>query len=172
MELGVAAPLFVGGGTIEGQVRLTVDSSMTTMRKKIKRIMIARMSVDIVGVEEMSDGRQRIFLSLANELIDERHPPPISLITSPTIVSQADPFWIMKSASAEIPFRLNLPLNTGPPPYKSKHARIRYILCSTALIKVNGKQRIVRRSLDIAVLTVFDRKSTASCKKTRLTVYS
>jgi hypothetical protein len=62
----------------------------------------------------------------------------------------------MKSGSGEIPFRLNLPLNMGPPPYSSKHARIRYVICSTALIKVNGKQNIVRRSQDITVVTVFD----------------
>jgi hypothetical protein len=164
MNLRVAAPLFVGGGTIEGHIHLTVDSSMTTVRKKIKRLMIARVSVDMVGVEEMTDGKQWIFLSLANELIDERHPPPSSLITDPTVVFQAEPFWIMKSASADIPFRLNLPLNMGPPPYNSKNARIRYILCSTALIKVNGKQHIVRQSLDIAVLTVFDR----TCSKNRI----
>jgi hypothetical protein len=164
MDLRVAAPLFAGGGTIEGHINITVDSSLTTVRKKIKRIMIARVCVNIVGVEEMSDGRRWIFLSLANELIDEGHPPPMSLINDPTVVSPAEPFWIMKSGSGEIPFRLNLPLNMGPPPYSSKHARIRYVICSTALIKVNGKQNIVRRSQDITVVTVFDRKSSKMCQ--------
>ncbi|MCJ1478330.1 hypothetical protein MMC13_007008 [Lambiella insularis] len=44
----------------------------------------------------------------------------------------------------------------GPPPYKSPHASIKYILCLTLLIRISGKVSFVRTSQEIIVLTVHD----------------
>ena len=56
------------------------------------------------------------------------------------------------------PFILSLPLDVGPPPFQSKRARIRHVLCITLLIRDQGKQYIVGASEDISVLSVYDRK--------------
>jgi len=53
---------------------------------------------------------------------------------------------------------LNLPVNMGPPPYHSKTARIRYILCTSLLIKIAGQPFQVRESQDISILSVHDRR--------------
>jgi len=53
-------------------------------------------------------------------------------------------------------FNLSLPLNVGPPPFHSKNARIRYVLCVSLLIRDHGKQYIVRTSEDVIVLSVYD----------------
>lgn len=155
MSLRLPAPLFVGGGTVEGQISLTIDGG-TIRKNKPKPILISKLSVDIIGVEEVSDGRRWIFLSLATELFDEQHPPPASLVTTQTPVSQSELFWTLKPSIVVLPFCLNLPLNLGPPPYLSKQAGIRYMLCPTAVIKSGGKQSIVRSTWNIQMLTVHD----------------
>ena len=51
------APLFVGGGTIEGEIRLAIVSDENI--KDVKRsLLISKLSVDVVGLEELSDGRK------------------------------------------------------------------------------------------------------------------
>lgn len=158
MKLQIVSPLFVGGGTIEGKVHITVDKGVVKKKTQAKPIHVSRVSVDLVGVEEVWDGKRWIFLSLASELFDEDHPPPSALVTSQTPASSTNLSWEMKPSAVGVPFCLNLPLNMGPPPYHSKNARIRYILCSTTVINIGEKQHIVRHSEDIFVLTVHDRK--------------
>ncbi|KAK5162697.1 hypothetical protein LTR04_003095 [Oleoguttula sp. CCFEE 6159] len=153
-DLQVAAPLFVGGGSIEGQVRITVDDAERVRHKK--SLAIARISIDLVGVEEMSGGRKAIFLSLGSELIDSEHPPPHNMVESLKQVSLADPFWLLTPSMSVLPFMLSLPLDTGPPPFQSKLARIRYILSVTLLVRDSTKQYLVRSSQDVSVLSVYD----------------
>ena len=155
MSLQTPAPFFVGGGTIEGHLSLTVDRG-SPHKVKPKPSSISRLSIDVVGVEEVSDGSKWIFLSLATELFDEQHPPRASLVASQVPTSSTERCWALQPASAIIPFYLNLPLNIGPPPYASKQARIRYILCATAYVKPAGKLALIRHSFEIQMLTVYD----------------
>ncbi|KAG9663003.1 hypothetical protein KCU95_g9096, partial [Aureobasidium melanogenum] len=68
----------------------------------------------------------------------------------------ADCFWSLVPSFTSLPFVISLPLDTGPPPFHSKHARIRFVLCATILIKDGGRQYLVRCSEDIAVLPTYD----------------
>ncbi|KAI9720862.1 MAG: hypothetical protein M1812_002701 [Candelaria pacifica] len=155
LDVRISAPLFMGGGTVEGKIHLTVDGG-TGQRARRSAVSISRIMVDVLGVEEACNKRRSIFLSVANEMVDADHPPPATMLTSPSLVSPADCFWEMAPSTSDLPFLLNLPLNVGPASFHSKHARIRYILCVTIVIKVSGKQYWVRQSQDIAVLSVFD----------------
>jgi Arrestin (or S-antigen), C-terminal domain len=168
MNLQTPAPLFVGGGTIEGHLLLTIDGGGSARKSKPKPLSISRLSIDVVGVEEVTDGRRWIFLSLATELFDKQHPPPISLVTTQTPASGSSIYWPLQPASVVIPFCLNLPLNIGPPPYVSKQARIRYILCATAYIKPAGSLALVRQSFEIQMLTVYDPEKALSSLPTPL----
>ncbi|ETN38117.1 uncharacterized protein HMPREF1541_07741 [Cyphellophora europaea CBS 101466] len=158
LELGVylPSPLFVGGGTVEGHISLTVDDAILVSRKRLKPVSISRLSVDIIGVEEINDGRRWAFLALGIDLFSEDHPPPNSLIDSRSPKYKSELGWVMKPASATVPFCINLPLNLGPPPYTSKQACIRYVVCPTAQIAVGDKHMIVRQSWNIQMLTVHD----------------
>ena len=155
LDLRVSAPLFIGGSTIEGQIHMAVDEGKVSSRRNSRpALSIGRIAIDVLGVET-SYGKHFVFRSLANELIDEAHPPPSFMIAAPRPVSDA--FWAVKPCATVFPFRLNLPINMGPPPYDSKHASIRYILCATIAIRVDDKHYHVRRSQSIVVLSVHDR---------------
>lgn len=156
VDLQIAAPLFVGGGTVEGFVRVVVDEADKSRIKK--SLTLGRIAVDLVGTEETSSNRQAIFLSLGTELIDSTHPPPRNMI-EPQDFPDADCFWSLIPSFTSLPFVISLPLDTGPPPFHSKHARIRFVLCATILIKDGGRQYLVRYSEDIAVLPTYDRMS-------------
>jgi hypothetical protein len=167
MKLQTPAPLFVGGGTIEGHLLLTVDGG-SARKSKPKPLSISRLSIDVVGVEEVTDGRRWIFLSLATELFDKQHPPPASLVATQTPATGTELSWTLQPASTVIPFCLNLPLNIGPPPYVSKQARIRYVLCATAYIKPAGSLALIRQSFEIQMLTVYDPEKALSSLPTPL----
>ena len=154
LELSVhlPSPLFVGGGTIEGHIKLEVYEEM----KKCKMMSISRLSLDVIGVEEVNDGRHWIFLSLGSELFDETHPPPPALVNAEANHHESELSWTLKPASAVVPFCINLPLNLGPPPYLSRQASIRYILSPTAHFKVGEKRALVRQTWNIQMLTVHD----------------
>ena len=157
IDMSTPTPVFMGGGTVEGQLHIVVDGGEGQGCRKSKGpISLGRITVDVLGVEEISGGKRWIFRSLATELIDQAHPPPANMVTS--TVSPADAFWELVSSAARLPFRLNLPVNMGPPPYHSKAARIRYVLCTSVLIKVAGEPFQVRESQDIAILSVHDRR--------------
>ncbi|KAF7504685.1 hypothetical protein GJ744_001966 [Endocarpon pusillum] len=155
ISLQTPAPLFVGGGTIEGHLLLTVDGG-GTQKIKANPLFISRLSIDVIGVEEVTDGRRWVFLSLATELFDIDHPPPAPLVSAQTPASGPELSWPLQPSSVVIPFCLNLPLNIGPPPYVSKQARIRYILCGTAHVRSAGKRALIRQSFEIQMLTVYD----------------
>ena len=155
LEMRVPAPLFVGGGTVEGQLYVTIDGGRFKSRQKPKpTISAGKMSIDVLGIETLQE-KKFIFRTLANELIDETHPPPATMGTAPRALSDA--YWEVIPSVSVLPFRLDLPVNMGPPPYSSKQASIKYTLCATMAFRILGKQYHVRRSQDIAVLTVHDR---------------
>lgn len=57
LSIDLNAPLFVGGGTIEGKVNIDIDRNYPDRTKK-KDLLISKLSVDIVGCELMGDGRK------------------------------------------------------------------------------------------------------------------
>ncbi|MCJ1301453.1 hypothetical protein MMC08_004253 [Hypocenomyce scalaris] len=169
LDLRVSASLFTGGGTVEGSVHITIDSGVSYPRHKSRSALsIGRISVDVLGVES-SQGKQWIFRSLANELLDEAHPPPTTMAASTRALFDA--FWETVPSSSVLPFRLNLPVYMGPPPYRSKQARIWYILCTTLAVKVSGMQHYVRKSLEIAILSVHDPEKALVSLPNPLTAY-
>lgn len=155
LSIRLPSPLFVGGGTVEGQVTIQVDGG-APRRAKMKPIYISKASIDVIGVEEISDGRRWVFLSLATELFDKDNPPPPSLVTSQKPQAGPDLWWELKTATAILPFCLNLPLKLGPPPYASKQASIRYLLCPSVLVRVGDKRSVIRQTWSIQMLTIHD----------------
>ena len=155
MRLRLPSPLFVGGGTVEGQIQLLIDGG-SGRKNKLKPISISTLSIDVLGLEEINDGRKWVFLSLAAEMFDANHPPPASLVSSQVSTERDRLLWSLKPSSAAIPFCINLPLNLGPPPYLSKQAKIRYLLCPTAVVRIGNKKSIIRQVWDIQMLTVHD----------------
>ncbi len=158
IELGLdlSASIFVGGGSIEGTVQINVDDAE---RIRYRRTLdIARISIDLLGLEEVSGNRRCVFLNLATELIDENNPPPRNMVESQEPISSNDSFWHLKPSFTNLAFNLSLPLNVGPPPFQSKNARIRYIIYVSLLVRDQGRQYIVRTSEKVTVLSVYDRK--------------
>lgn len=153
-ELQIAASLFVGGSSIEGYVRVTVEDIERIRRRRA--LAIGRISIDLLGVEELSSSKREVFLNLACELLDSDNPPPHNMVDSLKQLSPIDPFWALAPSVSTLPFILSLPLDVGPPPFNTKHARIRYVLAATMLIRDQGKQYLVRSSQEVSVISVYD----------------
>lgn len=154
LDLDLSAGIFVGGGSIEGTVQITIDDAERIRHRRT--LDIARISIDLLGLEEMSGNRRCVFLNLASELIDERNPPPQNMVDTQEPIGSEDVFWHLMPSVTNLAFNLSLPLNVGPPPFHSKHARIRYVLCASLLLRDHGKQYIVRTSEEVIVLSVYD----------------
>jgi hypothetical protein len=159
IELGLdlLAGIFVGGSSIEGMAHINVDDAERIRHRRT--LDIARISIDLLGLEEMSGNRRSVFLNLATELIDGQNPPPANMVDTQEPISPHDAFWHLMPSVTNLAFNLSLPLNVGPPPFHSKNARIRYVLCVSLLIRDQGKQYIVRTSEDVTVLSVYDRRA-------------
>ncbi|KAF2668386.1 hypothetical protein BT63DRAFT_274752 [Microthyrium microscopicum] len=153
-DLQVGSALFFGGSTIEGRIKVNVQDVYRAKHKA--QFAIGRVSLDLLGIEEMNGAKRSIFLNLATELIDHAHPPPHQMVTSLKQISPTDPFWLLAPSLSSLPFILNLPVDIGPPSFQSKHARIRYTLAVTILVRDQGKQYLVRSSQEISVLPVYD----------------
>ena len=154
LELQVSAPLFVGGGSVEGQVKVTVDENE---RLKSRRSLgIGALAVDLVGFEDVTGGKKASFLAVGTELIDSAHPPPADMVEPPNPLAPSDSFWTLTSSTSLLPFMVSLPLEPGPPPFQSKNASIRYLLCATALMNDAGKHYRVRASQEVHVLPTYD----------------
>ncbi|KAA8624816.1 hypothetical protein PtrSN002B_008726 [Pyrenophora tritici-repentis] len=164
LGLDLSAGIFVGGGSIEGTVQINVDDAERIRHRRT--LDIARISVDLLGTEEVSGNRRAVFLNLATELLDEQNPPPQNMVDTQEPVGSDDLFWHLMPSMTNLAFNLSLPLNVGPPPFHSRNARIRYILCVSLLIRDQGKQYIVRTSEDVSVLSVYDRMGSAGCQPT------
>lgn len=154
LELLVSAPLFVGGGTVEGNVRITVDDNERVARRR--SLSIGAVSVDVLGFEELGSSRKSTFLALGTDIVDANHPPPMTMIQPMDPLFADDRFWSLAPSCSTIPFMISLPLDTGPPPFQSKHANIRFVLTVTAFLRDAGKHYRVRTSQDINVLPTYD----------------
>ncbi|KAL8666374.1 MAG: hypothetical protein Q9168_007496 [Polycauliona sp. 1 TL-2023] len=155
LAIGVSSPVLMGGATAEGVVNLTIDRGNTKARAstKLPTLSIDRMSVSIVGIER-SGARQHIFRCLMTDLIDEAHPPPVDMASPDQPVS--DRLWEVKPSTTMLPFRLDLPIMLGPPPYKTRKNTITYLVSVLVEAKIGGKRSYVRESEEITVLTVHD----------------
>ena len=154
LELQVTAPLFVGGGSVEGHVKITVDENERIRSRR--SIGIGSISVDLLGFEDMHGTRKATFLAVGTELIDITHPPPSNMVEPANPLAPDDKFWTLSPSTSSLPFMVSLPLDTGPPPFQSKSANIRFLLCATALIRDAGKHYRVRTSHEICVLATYD----------------
>lgn len=154
LELQIAAPIFVGGGSVEGYVRVTVDDNERVRHRR--SLSIGAISVDLLGFEEMGSSRRSTFLALGTELIDGCHPPPATMVQPANPLFADDKFWSMAPSCSALPFMISLPLDTGPPPFHSRHVSIRFLLCVTALVRDAGKHYRVRTSQDVHILPTYD----------------
>lgn len=137
-------------------MQISIDDAERIRHRRT--LAVARISIDLLGLEEMSSNKRSVFLNLATELIDDENPPPQNMVDSQNQIGRDDQFWQLIPSITSLPFSMSLPLNVGPPPFQSKSARIRYVLCVSLLIRDQGKQYIVRISDDVTVLSVYDRK--------------
>ena len=156
LELQLAAPLFVGGSTVEGVVRIVVDEA--TRVRHHKTLTLERLSIDLLGVEEVFSNKRHVFLSLANELVDNSHPPPDEMVELQAPQPAQGHSWLLIPSVTRLPFLLTLPLEVGPPSFKSKNARIKYLLSATLTLKDTGRQLCVRSTQETSVLSVYDRE--------------
>ena len=155
LEIKPNSPLYTGGATLGGEVFLVIDDGKFSKRSKdLAPLYLGYATVYLVGVETWN-GRHHIFQSLAIEIVNDARPPPSAMLSSSKF---ANGFWEVLPSSVCIPFQLSLPVKIGPPPYSSKHASIRYILCATVLLKTYGRDFSVRDSCDITILEVHNRK--------------
>lgn len=154
LELQVSAPLFVGGGSVEGYVKITIDNNERARQRR--SLSIGAMSVDLLGFEQIDSSRKATFLALGTELIDASHPPPVNMVHSSNLFFADERFWSLAPSCSALPFMISLPLDTGPPPFQSKHASIRFMLTVTALVRDSGRHYRVRTSQDVQVLPTYD----------------
>ena len=155
LAVRLSAPVFVGGATVEGELHVGVDGGpFEARRKSTPGLSLSKITATLMGIERCK-GRQDIFRALSSDLIDAAHPPPASMAPDPG----ADPPWDVQPSNSTLPFRLDLPVVIGPPPYKSRKAGISYWLSASAEFSISGKRHIVRQYREVAVLTVHDRRS-------------
>ncbi|EMD01136.1 hypothetical protein BAUCODRAFT_62253 [Baudoinia panamericana UAMH 10762] len=157
LELQVSGPIFVGGGTLEGFVRITVDENE---RLKPRRTLgVGSLSVDLLGYEA-SGNRRATFVALGTELIDSKHGPPPNTVEPANPLMPSDKFWTLLPSASSLPFLISLPIDTGPAPFQSKHASIGFQLSTTAVIRDAGTHYRVRTSQEVQVLPTHDPEKT------------
>ncbi|KAK5108717.1 hypothetical protein LTR62_007864 [Meristemomyces frigidus] len=154
LELRTAAPVFVGGGSIEGFVVVTVDQNDRS--KDRRNLGIRSLTIDLLGCEHATGDRKAMFLALGTDVIDQNHPPPAGMIEHSPPLTLGEKFWTLDPSKSALPFMISLPLDTGPPPFQSRQATIRYLLCATAVIRDAGTQYRVRVSRDVPILPTYD----------------
>lgn len=155
LAVHLSAPVFVGGATVEGEIHVGIDGGpFEARRKSTPGLSLSKITATLVGIERCK-GRQDIFRALSSDLIDAAHPPPVSMAPDRGPGST----WDVQPSNSTLPFRLDLPVVIGPPPYKSRKAGIGYWLSASAEFRISGKSHIVRQYREVAVLTVHDRRS-------------
>ncbi|KAL9630189.1 MAG: hypothetical protein Q9204_004846 [Flavoplaca sp. TL-2023a] len=155
LVITVSSPVLMGGATAEGLVNLVIDGGLKKAKAstKLSTISIDRISVSIVGIER-SGARQHMFRCLMTDLIDEAHPPPVDMAPPDQPIS--DRLWEVKPSNTLLPFRLDLPIMLGPPPYRSRKNSITYLVSVLVEAKMGGKRGYVRESGEVTILTVHD----------------
>ena len=154
LAIHLSAPIFMSGATVEGEIHVEIDGGpFETRRRSTPNFSLSKTSVTLVGIERCK-GRQDMFRALSSDLIDAAHPPPASMAPDPG----PDASWDVQPSNSTLPFRLDLPVVMGPPPYKSKRVGISYWLSTLAEFQISGKRHSVRQSREVTVLTVHDRR--------------
>ncbi|KAL6709321.1 hypothetical protein ACN47E_001728 [Coniothyrium glycines] len=107
IELGLdlTAGIFMGGGSIEGTVQLEVDDAERIRHRRT--LDIARISIDLLRLEEMNGNRRCVFLNLASELIDEHNPPPQNMVYTQEPIGSSDVFWHLMPSTTNLAFNEN-----------------------------------------------------------------
>ncbi|KAK3670222.1 hypothetical protein LTR78_009877 [Recurvomyces mirabilis] len=167
LDLRTTAPVFVGGGSLEGLVTVIIDHNERA--KERRTLGVGSVTVDLLGYEQTSGDRKATFLALGSDVIDANHPPPASMVEPSNPLTPGDKFWTLCPSSSTLPFMLSLPLDTGPPPFQSRHASIRYVLCATALIRDAGTHYRVRVSKEVQILPTYDPEKALASLPTPLT---
>ena len=159
LDLRLSSPVFMGGATAEGELHLVLDGGISgnKLRKGQSGLSISRISVTVVGIESCRN-KQDIFRALTTDLIDDLNPLPLNMGPEPT----GDGSWTVIPSSSILPFRLDLPVMMGPPPYEAKKVGIRYLISATIEASAGKKKLSIRQSKEIVVLTVHDRRSLTS----------
>nr|POE88140.1 uncharacterized protein CFP56_11369 [Quercus suber] len=169
VELQVSASVFVGGGTIEGSVKIIVDGNKNIRHRELLRI--CSISVDLLGYEEVGS-RRAPFLALGTELIDAKHPPPTNMVDASNLPLPGDKSWRLVSSTSTLPFILTLPLDTGSPPFQCVKASITFLLSATAFVRLDGRPyRPVRSSQELQILPTYDPEKALTCLQNPLTVF-
>lgn len=159
IDLRLSSPMFVGGATVEGEIHLVVDGGPNAGRRKSPyALSIYRICVMVVGIERCK-GKKEIFQALTTELLDMNNPLPLNMQP----VQGDAQCWSVVPSSTILPFRVDLPIMMGPPPYESKRAGVKYMASTTIEFNIGKKKHFARQSKDIIVLTVHDRRSTCDC---------
>ncbi|KAL8770202.1 MAG: hypothetical protein Q9209_004044 [Squamulea sp. 1 TL-2023] len=155
LAINLSSPLLMGGATAEGVVHLTIDGGFKKAKSSntLATMSINRITVNLVGIER-SGARQHMFRCLTTDLIDEAHPPPVEMARPNQPIS--DRLWEVIPSSTTLPFRLDLPITLGPPPYSSRKNTITYLISVLVEAKIDGKRSYVRESKEVTVLTVHD----------------
>ncbi|KAI9891115.1 MAG: hypothetical protein M1814_003314 [Vezdaea aestivalis] len=158
IDTRITSPLYMGGGTIEGKIIFDISRNRAKASCSSGIFGISRISVDIVGAEQVSKAPPVIFLSLANELIDNANPPPASMLATGqvTLGPQSRQAWEIETSVSTLPFQINLPLDVGPGSFTLNQTRIFYVLCVTAIFLIEGKLHFVRQSRSINLVPAFD----------------
>ncbi|EPS44271.1 hypothetical protein H072_1715 [Dactylellina haptotyla CBS 200.50] len=141
-DIFITSPFHIGGGSVAGKLNVSVNSPDST------GIQLARVAVDLVGIEELSWTHRQIFKSLAIEFIDDNHPPPPSILREE---GSSGPFWAIKPGDEVFPFNIDLPLDIGVGTYSSAGVRIRYVIFGTILFKIGNVKFLVRCCRDVAI---------------------
>ncbi len=154
MDIRLCSPIFMGGATVEGEVHLVLDGGLLKHKQKSQRpVSVSKICVTVVGIERCRN-KQAIFRALKVDLLNEIHPLPLNMIPQRV----GDGSWTVQPSSSIVPFRLDLPVTMGPPPYRSKKVGIDYLVSITIEAGIGKKKFHVRQSKEIVILTVHDRK--------------
>ena len=152
------SPMARGGGILRGKVAVSIAAG-TGMREHL--LDIGYLSVDLLGIEHCGK-RHHVFQSLAVDLIDTQHSPPAQFTASS--IPSADGYWQLAPSTFSLPFELQLPKTPGPPPFRSRHGSIQYIVSTTAIVRVGSRETFVRDTCKVCILGTHNRKRYLSTK--------
>ena len=144
----------MGGATVEGEVHLVLDGGIMKHKQKNQPpVSVNKICVTVVGIERCRN-KQAMFRALMVELLNEIHPVPLNMV--PHLVG--DGSWTVQPSSSILPFRLDLPVMVGPPPFRSRKVGIEYLVSISVEANIGKKKVSIRLSKEIVILTVHDRR--------------
>jgi len=159
LAIDASSALYTGGSTIDGQVSIDISAEKSSMWHRSAPVLaVMDVTLELIGAA-MSDGRQHVFHHQSEQLVDFARPPPRHMILDP--IPNGDGSWNLVPSHTSLPFRLQLPLSVGPPPFRSRHASIKYMLSATVRVRHDRKLLVCRVSREATILTAQDGTSTS-----------